>query len=228
MKSKTLTIIAISFIALMFIVNIGSSVGMNILNEQRKSENIEVAAFTDDWWGAAGSWFTPKEGENGIFDVPEGAQDIITLFSNMINIVGTAVIVLVTIVLGIKYMFGSVDGKAEVKESLVTLVVVCFFFFGWQGIWNLLTANQTDFIFASRTDTSWTQVVARIYTTAVYILQFLAILAIIYVGIKYIFAGASGKADLKSKSGMFLIGAILTFATIGFLTYISTIVNSLV
>lgn len=177
-----------------------------------------------DFWNAATDWFSNVDKNENLEDLGGRVDDVVNTFSNMISVVGTTVFVIVTIFLGIKYMYGSVDAKASVKESLTTLLVACIFFFGWNSIKNLLFPNN-NFIFIESTDTSYEQMVGRIFAFATYIAQFLAIIGIVYVGVRYIFAGAEGKATLKGKSTTFLIGIILTFCATSFLSLISDIVN---
>lgn len=176
---------------------------------------------SDDFWNKATDWFSNVDKDE---ELGTGVKDVVNTFSNMISVVGTTVFVIVTIFLGIKYMYGSVDAKASVKESLTTLLVACIFFFGWNSIKNLLFPNN-NFIFIESTDTSYEQMVGRIFAFATYIAQFLAVIGIVYVGVRYIFAGAEGKASLKGKSVNFLIGIILTFCATSFLSLISDIVN---
>lgn len=186
-----------------------------------------------DWWGDSNSWYEGEGFDSGIKPsditnidtIAPQAKEVINTFSNMVNVVGTTVIVLVTIFLGIKYMFGSFEAKGDVKESLLNLIVACIFFFGWSSIWNLLFSGG-QFVF-SKGATSYTSVVARIFNTLTNIANFLAVGAVIYIGVRYIFSGAQGKADLKGKSGQFIIGIILAFCSVGFLNYISDLIKSI-
>lgn len=175
----------------------------------------------NDFWNQATNWFS-KVNKNE--DFKPGVGEVVSTFTNMISVVGTTVFVIVTIFLGIKYMYGSVEAKASVKESLITLLVACVFFFGWDALSNLLFPSN-NFIFIKSSDTSYEQMVGRVFAFATYIAQFLAVIAILYVGIRYIFAGAEGKASLKGKSVTFLIGIILTFCATSFLGFISDVVN---
>lgn len=176
-----------------------------------------------DFWGDASSWFGLAQGS---YTPPEQINSIIDTFTNMINVVGTTVIVIATIVLGIRYIIGSVESQTAAKEGLITLLVACVFFFGWTAISNLLYGGeQMNFIFTSSMDDTYEKMVGRIFATFSYISQFIVVGAIIYVGIKYIFAGASGRADLKGKSVYFIIGIILVFATSNVLDFISKIIN---
>ena len=176
---------------------------------------------TGDFWGQAAGWF--KEAKGSYF-MPTQATSIINIFTDMINVVGTTVIVIATVVLGIKYMLSSVDSKTEAKEGLITLFIACVFFFGWTSISELLFPKN-NFIFISNTDTSYENVLGRILSAFSYIANIIAILVVIYVGVKYLLAGASGKADLKGKSVNFIIGIILVFATTNALTFISKIIT---
>lgn len=116
------------------------------------------------------------------------------------------------------------DSKAEIKENLITLLVACVFFFGWNAIYNTLITSGNLFFISSGFKAS----VGNIYSTVMFVLNILAFVGVIYVGIKYIFSGASGRADLKGKSVYFVIGIIMTFATITLLTYISKVINQVV
>ncbi len=57
---------------------------------------------------------------------------------NILLGIGIIVAIIVGILLGIKYMTGSVEEKAEYKESLIIYVVGCVAIFGAYGIWKLV------------------------------------------------------------------------------------------
>ena len=46
------------------------------------------------------------------------------------------------------------------------------------------------------------------------------------MGVKYIFSGAEGKAKLKEKGIMYIVGIILIFTTLNILTFISESINN--
>lgn len=205
MKNKNiLIIIAISIFLILFTTNVYGN-----------------SSVDTDFWGAASKWFSNAKSQGAMTNGPAG--DIMELFTDMINVIGTAVITIATVVTGIRYVMGTVDTKVAAKEGLITLFVACVFFFGWTAISNLLFPNN-DFVFTSDSDTSYKNIVARILHTFSYIGNIVSIILIVYVGIKYIFSGATGKADLKGRSPSFIIGVILIFATTNVLTFISNIV----
>ncbi len=190
--------------------------------------------YASDFWSQANDWYNSANdiyNQNNHGKVGELAennnvvQNILKELSKMVNIVGTTVIVCVTTFLGIKYIFGSVDSKSEVKESLLTLVVACVFFFGWSSIWGLIFDSNTGGLVFNQG--GYENVVGVVFKTLSLIANVLAILGVIYVGIRYIFAGAEGKAELKGKSIHFFIGIILAFCSVGILNYISAVVNEL-
>lgn len=185
-------------------------------------ENEYVTCKDGDFWGCATNWV--KWGD--VKKLDGDAANVIKDVMYMIKLVGTAVIMLVTTALGIKYILASAEGKAEVKDSIVSLFIACLFFFGWDGISSIIMPGN-ELIFTKNTD-SLSSIVAKVFSYSMFVLQFVMVAAVIYVGVKYLTSGASGKADLKSKSVQFIIGIIMAFATTSFLTYISNVINQVV
>jgi uncharacterized membrane protein len=60
-----------------------------------------------------------------------------TLYNTFLAI-GIVVAVIVSSILGIQFITGSIETKAKVKESLVPFVVGCVVVFGAFGIWRLI------------------------------------------------------------------------------------------
>lgn len=174
-------------------------------------------------WQQATKWFKGVNKD----DNSSQAVEIINEFVDMVNVIGTTVIVIATIILGIKYIFGSVDSKADVKESLITLFVACIFFFGWTAIKNVLFPSN-QFALTSDSDSSYKDLIGRVFNIVVYFANIAAILGVIYVGVRYIFSGANGRAELKGKAVYFIIGIILSFATVSFLTFLSSSINEII
>ena len=180
------------------------------------------------WWDKASDWYVNGESTVGI------SSNLLSGIANMIEIIGTAVIAIVTLVLGIKYMTGTVQGKTEVKENLVNLLVACLFFFGWANIRDLLivgnatgeggiNGNTTFLTFFRNGDIS--SAFSQIFTFLLMAAQTVAVFVILYLGVKYIFAGANAKAELKQKSPAMIIGIILIFCTVSVVRFIADIVS---
>lgn len=67
-------------------------------------------------------------------DMKEGIGKIF----NILVALGTILSVLVGAILGIKFMFGSLEEKAEIKEILIPYILGCIVIFGAFGIWKLV------------------------------------------------------------------------------------------
>lgn len=187
-----------------------------------------------DFWTGAQEWYNkPTDGIEYL------DNSIMKQIAEFIKFFGTAVIAIVSVVLGMKYMIGGVNGKAEVKQQLVGLLVACLFFFGWSNISDLLITNAqydentgtytqvssaTQLFVFSNVDT-YQKSLAKIFAIVLFFAKIVAIVAIMVIGAKYIFSGANGKAELKQKGPMFIIGILMIFSTLNILSFISTTIN---
>ena len=54
---------------------------------------------------------------------------------NILLIIGMAVAVVIGTVLGVKFLIGSMEEKAQIKEALIPFVIGCVVVFGAFGIW---------------------------------------------------------------------------------------------
>lgn len=167
---------------------------------------------SNDWWGSAYSFFNGNYTATNI----SALSDI----QSMIEFIGNMIFVATTVILGVKYIWGSVESKASVKDSLVTLVVAALFFYGWSTIKDMFIGGNGILKFGNNY-----QVTANsIYSTILYICNFLAVGGIVYVGVRYMMAGADGKAQLKAKGVPMVLGIIMVYATITFLKFIVSII----
>lgn len=188
-----------------------------------------------DFIGDANSWYTKDSGTTKIYNLAGGAfGQIVTV----VNQIGTAVIAITAVILGIKYMLGTARGKSEVKDQMISLLVACLLFFGWSNISSLLIKNATFntatgsyenvstatqlFIFKDATNVA--SMAAKVFGIVVLIGKIIAIVVTMYLGAKYILSGANGKAELKEKGPMFIIGILLIFCTLNVLSFISDMV----
>lgn len=200
--------------------------GEKIEKTPEPSENIddgEEPKVEKDFFGKASDWFNSGKEEFGKEEEKRIDLTAVSELIDIIDLVGTVIITLATMILGIKFMISSAEGKSEVKQNLSTLLVACVFFFGWDSIKNLVFPNDNFFLTNGASD--YKSIIAKVYSLAVFVLEIVAVIVIIYIGVKYIFSGATGKSNLKGKSAEFIIGIILTFCTISFLSYLSKVIN---
>ncbi|MCI8444524.1 MAG: hypothetical protein HFJ37_05145 [Clostridia bacterium] len=107
--------------------------------------NTSFAAGTiDDIMGGAEDFIT--EGHKRARLNEEELHQTSNFLYNLLLGVGFIVAVIVGVILGIKYMVGSVEDKAELKETLLAYAVGCIVVFGAFGIWkiavNILSAVE--------------------------------------------------------------------------------------
>lgn len=67
----------------------------------------------------------------------------------------------------------------------------------------------------------------KIWKTFTVIAQILAISAIIFAGVRYMYASSDTKADIKMQTVILVLGAALVFAAVPFAQYVSSIVKDL-
>lgn len=184
-----------------------------------------------DFFSDAGTWYTNSQstGNTGYNQVSDAVTGTINEISNFIEVTGTAIIIIATVFLGVKYIFGSVNDKVKAKENLVSLLIACVFFFGWSSIRGLLItgtgASQQLIIYSGGGNTDYKSAVALIFSIMSVILRLAGVVGVLFVGLKYIFSGAEGKAELKGKSIYMIIGIILVFAATVVLSSISNIIT---
>lgn len=58
------------------------------------------------------------------------------------------------------------------------------------------------------------ETVQKIWGTAKTIVQVLAVAAIVFAGVRYMYSSADGKADIKNQTVMLVLGAVLVFGAV--------------
>ena len=226
MKSKTLRILITGYILLVMMLNITTYVLADDSNQN-----------TDyDFWQAASQWYsTDQDGGGNVVLLPSGIMKQLT---TIVEVVGTGVIAIATVVLGIRYMLGSVSEKTQAKEGLLTLLVACVFFFGWSNLRNILfngivfddsgtvtSIGGTSTVLFFQGGTTLENALSVIFAIVLFLAKVIAVGVSIYMGVKYIFSGAEEKAKFKERSVNYVIGIILIFLTLQILTFISNSIN---
>ena len=74
--------------------------------------------------------------------------------------------------------------------------------------------------------TSVTNVAQNVWGTVVVIVQILAVAAVVFAGLRYMFASADQKADIKKSIGILAIGAVLVFAATTIIVFVVNAANS--
>lgn len=64
-------------------------------------------------------------------------KDSSEMIYNILLIFGMCIAVVISGILGIKFMIGSVEEKAEIKDALIPFIIGCIVVFGAFGIWKI-------------------------------------------------------------------------------------------
>lgn len=204
---------------LMFILSFMITV---IIGIQSTQVNADFMSDANIWWS--------KNDPTNIQPI-RGIDEIVEL----VNVAGTAVIAIVTVILGIKYMISSAVGKSEVKGQLASLLVACILFFGWSNLSNILIkgaqfntttggydnidSNTQLFIFEKTSDAK--VIFSRIFAIVIFLARIIAVIVTMVIGAKYIFGGSNAKSEIKQRGPMYVIGILMIFCTLEVLSFIS-------
>ena len=85
-------------------------------------------------------------GKGGSAQIDKGSlQNASSSIYNILVICGVIIAVLIGSIMGIKFMIGSVEEKAEIKAALVPFVIGCIVVFGAFGIWKIVVTIGNNF-----------------------------------------------------------------------------------
>ena len=106
------------------------------------STSGDSADSLEDMMNDAGKFITSSN--NAEIIKQNELQSTISILYNIFLEVGVALAVIIGLVLGIKFMIGSIEEKAEIKKLLVPYIIGCLVVFGAFGIWKfVLTLMET-------------------------------------------------------------------------------------
>lgn len=97
----------------------------------------------DSVMGKARDWLDVSNEEDTIKE--DALSYNINLIYNIFLVIGMIVAVITGIMLGIKFMASSSEGKAEVKQVLIPYVIGCVVLFGAFGIWKIVMTVMGSF-----------------------------------------------------------------------------------
>lgn len=109
-------------------------------------------------------------------------------------------------------------------KILPVMMVVCMVF-------TSVFAIGTDFSNLDQNQagaTTITNAAGSIWATVVTIVQILAIAAVVFAGLRYMFASADQKADIKKSMGTLAIGAVLVFGATLVVQFIANATNEII
>lgn len=110
---------------------VANTVNDAIEKEQNSSDDSIDSIFND-----ANDFI--KQGESDSSIDQKKLHDTSNLLYNLLLGIGMVLAVIVGVIIGIKYVLGSLEEKADLKQALIGYVVSCAVIFGAFGIWKIV------------------------------------------------------------------------------------------
>lgn len=99
------------------------------------------------------------------------------------------------------------------KKLFMILPVIMVICVAFAPVFAISADNLNDVVGGGSGATGITKAAKNIWSTIVTIVQMLAVAAVVFAGVRYMFASADQKADIKKSMGILAIGAILVFGS---------------
>lgn len=125
MKLKTIIVISLILVINLIFLNINTVKASSISDVISGGDNFVSAAKSSD-----------DDTDKSSIDQSKLQEASNTIY-NILLFCGMALAIIITGILGIKFMIGSVEEKAQVKDALVPFVIGCIVIFGAFGIWKI-------------------------------------------------------------------------------------------
>lgn len=135
----------------------------------------------------------------------------------IIGAIGNLIFAIVTVVLGLKYIWSSAEGKAEVQESLPAFVIAVVFFYLAGTIFDTVSSASVTVSGSG----NWENLSNNLWWIISTVVKYAALAGIVFIGIKYMLASAEGRASMKTSLGGAVIGLLLVFMATNIVTFIT-------
>lgn len=143
-------------------------------------------------------------------------QYVMSIVQTVVRVIGIAVATITLIVLGIKYMTSSPEGKAEFSKTAIPYLVGAIIVFGASqivgiiaGAWTGNGFNGDNYVAGAQTVMGTIISVLRVIGVGV------AIIMLIVLAIKYMKSSPEGKAEFSKTAVPYIVGALILFAATG-------------
>lgn len=114
------------------------------------------------------------------------------------------------------------------KKIMATRIIMVAFLLGLFVVTPVFADISVDFPTGSGSIGTVDTGVKKVWGTVTTIVQILAFAAVVFAGLRYMFASADQKADIKKGLGMLAIGAILVFAASTVVKFVVSAANEII
>ena len=139
------------------------------------------------------------------------SNSLINKFGGVISIlstIGSYASVILLVVVGIRFMAGSLEDKAEYKQRMTPYVLGAVFVFAITRIVDIIRTIGVDLSSSGSVD----EIGGKVITIVSVIGSIISVIILICLGIKYMMGSTEDKADFKSSMMPYIIGATVVFA----------------
>ncbi len=206
------------------------TIGTNVQAANAQTTEGTQKNFLDDIFGQGSTWFNSAKGTESENSFGNAIKDYINNGGIMqaVLAVGNLVFAIVTVTLGAKYIFSGIEGKSIIKETLPTFVVGVIFFYlasnlvffftndAGTGVLNILFGGTPNF----------TTISGSIWSTISIVINTVSIAGIVFIGLRYMFAGPDSKADIKKSLLPVTLGIIFVYCAFQVLNFIVQVGNA--
>lgn len=190
---------------------------------------VSATSFLNDILKQGGGFFNPSKVPNDPNEIGTAVNNTIAslgIIDAIVN-VGNLIFIIITSLLGVKYIFAGSADKADIKNSLITLSVAIIFFFLAQTVYDFANGSLTSlFGFNGNTATSYTSIYNKVWNTISIVIRICSVLGIVLVGLRYMLASANTRADIKGELMVVVVGIILVYSSISVINFVIKIANS--
>lgn len=91
-----------------------------------------------------------------------------------------------------------------------------------------ITPVDPDDVTTGKPNTNITNVAGNIWQTVSVIVQVVAVAAVVFAGLRYMFASANDKADIKKQTVILIVGAVLVFAAVPLMQLVANVATDII
>lgn len=116
----------------------------------------------------------------------------------------------------------------KMLKVLAVVAIVLVVAFTMTSVFAIAVPTDAELTGGTTGSTAVTGAANKVWSTVITIIQILAVAAVVFAGLRYMFASAEDKADIKKSMMILVIGAVLVFAATTILQFIQTAANEIV
>ncbi len=133
---------------------------------------------------------------------------VINNITDLIRTIGIFISIGALMIIGAKYLMGSIEEKANYKKTMMPYIIGCFILFGASALAPQIEETFTNL--GSDTETIGNTVLGLIQAVG----SLLSVGVLMVLGIKYMMGSAEERAEYKRSMLPYIIGVVLIFAAV--------------